>query len=582
MKMRHLNTKMVIFLAIVIVIFASFLRLYKLDSIPSSLYWEEAALGYDAFSIAQTGKDHHGNSFPFVAFTSFGDYKPSGYFYAVVPFIKLLGLSEWSVRLPSATSGVATVVGIGFLVHYLSKSLWPLTSDRFHRLSFLVGLVVAATSPWLIQFSRGGWEANLATSLLLWSVLLGLWSLSDVSSKYLKIFVSCALTALSMYVYHATRVIAPAVLLAVFILWILPSLETSKFHISRLFDAIKKVLLPGCFFLFLVAPLIFSSRDVSTQQRFAETSLTSDGQYVIASNRFRAMAGENLVSSIFTHRYLILGQEVSAAFLSHFSADFLFVSGDNNPRHSTGFTGIMLLTDLAWIVAAVVPLADASRKSIKARKLTIFMAWWLCIGILPAALTKAYPHALRILPVAPVFLTVISIGILQILIWLKKLLSPKVFMVSLVAIGLVVTGFWLNYWRFYTNIYPITSQVYWQYGYKQMVSMLNQAISQHAEASVFVTREYGRPAMYYWFYSSTNPGDVQNADSAAMKDQEEFLSFKNISFINTVNEAKPGIVASSEQGFNQLKKQFSSVEKISDVRDSRDHVVWVISRVGPQ
>jgi len=56
MKMRHLNTKMVIFLAIVIVIFASFLRLYKLDSIPSSLYWEEAALGYDASLLRKPAK----------------------------------------------------------------------------------------------------------------------------------------------------------------------------------------------------------------------------------------------------------------------------------------------------------------------------------------------------------------------------------------------------------------------------------------------------------------------------------------------------------------------------------------------
>ncbi len=57
-------------LLISIVILAASLRLYKLDSVPPSLNWDEVAFGYNAYTIANWGKDEWGKSFPLV-FTSF-------------------------------------------------------------------------------------------------------------------------------------------------------------------------------------------------------------------------------------------------------------------------------------------------------------------------------------------------------------------------------------------------------------------------------------------------------------------------------------------------------------------------------
>ena len=65
---------------IVILLIAAFLRFYKLDSYPVSISWDEAAIGYNAYSIAQTGKDEYGQKFP-VLFRSFNDYKLPGYIY---------------------------------------------------------------------------------------------------------------------------------------------------------------------------------------------------------------------------------------------------------------------------------------------------------------------------------------------------------------------------------------------------------------------------------------------------------------------------------------------------------------------
>lgn len=567
---------------VVVVALAAFLRLYKLESIPSSLYWEEAALGYDAYSILKTGKDHHGNAFPVVAFTSFGDFKPSGYFYAIVPFISLFGLNELSVRLPSAIAGIATVVGIGFLVRYLSQVVWPQASTRFYRLCFVVGMLIATLSAWLIQFSRGAWEVNLASSLLLWSVVTGLTVIRTKNRKTVLMFSSVVFAALSMYVYHATRVVAPAVLAAVFTLWVFPTLKDSPFRIDGFFKSLKSVILPGLCFVALITPLLLSSLDQTTNQRFAETSITSDGEYVKESNRLRELAGNTLLSNLFTHRYIILSQQVATAFLSHFTPNFLFVTGDTNPRHSTGFTGIMAAPDALWLVIGVVTLSYAFLRKKTVRGVILLLTWWLLIGILPAAITKAHPHALRILPTAPVFMAVLSIGLLQTLIWLKRFTNLKIFTALLVGIIVIHAGFWLNYWRFYTNIYPTLHESDWQYGYEQMVNELNTIRASQPSMPIYVTREYGRPAMYYWFYTQTPPTEVQAEDSTARKDQGEFLTFKNISFINTVNEAQPGIIVSSSSGYEQLSKKYASVQKLGEIRGQRGQVVWVLSQIAAE
>src|SRR6185369_13388912 len=146
----------------------------------------------------------------------------------LVPFIAALGLNETSVRLPSAIAGIVTVIGMGFLIRFFAELIWPEQKTQFFRGSQLLGMSVAAISAWLIQFSRGGWEVNLATSLLLWSVILGLFATRKSSRKVLQMIGCVVLAALSMYVYHATRVIAPGLVASLFIIWALPILTLKK------------------------------------------------------------------------------------------------------------------------------------------------------------------------------------------------------------------------------------------------------------------------------------------------------------------------------------------------------------------
>src|SRR3989337_3214476 len=116
-------------LLILILSLAAILRFWELDSYPA-LNADEAAIGYNAYSLIQTGKDEHGNSWP-IHFQSFNDYKPGFYFYLVLPFVKLLGLNEWAVRIPNATLGVLTVLLVYLLVNELFKK-----QDKFSIFNF--------------------------------------------------------------------------------------------------------------------------------------------------------------------------------------------------------------------------------------------------------------------------------------------------------------------------------------------------------------------------------------------------------------------------------------------------------------
>ena len=97
-----------------ILILAIILRFYNINNLPS-LNPDEAALGYNTYSLLQTGKDEHGTAWP-LHFKSFGDYKPGGYVYLDLPFIKVLGLTPLAVRLPNLIFSVLTIYVFYLLV----------------------------------------------------------------------------------------------------------------------------------------------------------------------------------------------------------------------------------------------------------------------------------------------------------------------------------------------------------------------------------------------------------------------------------------------------------------------------------
>ena len=109
-----------------IIFFAAVLRLYQLGVTPVSPDWDEVALGYNAYSIIQTGKDEYGAFLP-VVLRSYDDYKPALYTYLAIPPIFVFGLTVFATRLPSAIFGILTIFITYLLIREVfKKKVWLL------------------------------------------------------------------------------------------------------------------------------------------------------------------------------------------------------------------------------------------------------------------------------------------------------------------------------------------------------------------------------------------------------------------------------------------------------------------------
>lgn len=568
---------LLITLCLLAVFLAVFVRSTNLLKAPPSLYWEEVALGYDAYSIAKTGKDHHGNPWPLVAFESFGDWKPSLYFYTLVPFVSLWGLSPWVVRLPAVISGVATVIAVGVLSYQVAKQLLLSKPSWFGW----IGLLLAAISPWLILFSRAGWEVGLATALLSWGVVAGLAAVQTKRYSIGLAVLASILLSLTVYAYHGTRVIAPLVgLLLVGYWW-------TDWHNRALpvRQYLVRLLAPGLMAIVLLVPIMLSLRSPQVTQRFAETSIFSNLDIIIESNNAKAQLANSPLSALAYHRYVLFGREIMANYLTHFNLDYLVISGDVNARHSTGYSGIWYYQDVLFVAIGVGVLLYR-KKMIGG----VLLGWWL-LGIIPAALTTAVPHALRTLPSAPAILVCMTIGIgysvLKVseyvaLIWNQNRKLSSLVM-ALLSIGLVsVYGVtFAVWWRYYQSVYPIVNSSEWQYGYQEMIAAQTQLAQKYPELPQFITREQGRPAMYYWFFTQTEPERVQQAETSSKHDQGEFTTFEKITFPNSTSEitSDQAVVASSPEGRAALEARGYIASDVVSIADPANHTVWQVYQV---
>lgn len=477
---------------IVILISAAFLRFWRLDSYPA-LNADEAAIGYNAYSLIQTGMDEHKNPWP-IHFRSFNDYKPGLYFYLVLPFVKILGLNKWAVRIPSATLGVLTVLVLYFLI----KELF--SSQRLGGGGLKVEILapaMLAISPWHIHFSRGGWEVNVATLFIVLGLFLFLKALKSSSIVFLVL--SSLSFVLSLYTYHAARIVVP--LLGVGILII---------YRESFAKNIKSFALAGLVGVVAVLPLIYDFTRPEISSRAAGVGLFADPGPLARINEQRGEHGDytSIAAKLFHNK----GVNYTLVFLKnwadHFNGDFLFINGDSIQRNKVPETGQMYIHDFIFLIAGIVGMMKwLKRKEIQ----VVFL--WLMVAPTAAALTFQSPHALRaqnmVIP-----LTIISaVGLTNILKWSKFLYSASSqrallkYTLTSGALFLVILWSFIRYehmyWVHLAKQYPFSSQ----YGLEELAGYLIQ--NQNRYEKVIITTRYDQPYILVLFYTKYPPQDFQ-------------------------------------------------------------------------
>ncbi len=461
---------------ILFILFATlFLRLYNISSNPPGLTPDEASLGYNAYSILKTGKDEYGTFLPII-FKSFGDFKPGLYVYLTVPSIAIFGLNEFSVRFPSVIAGVFTV----YLVYLITKELF-----KEEKLAGIAGLV-AATNPWLIYFSRGAWEVNVALTLTLSGVYFFLLAQASIkNSKF--IILSAFFFALTLVDYQGAKLSTGIVL---FILGILYWKQVLKLPFKYLTSA---------FIIGLVisTPIILSlfNGQGGRLTVFSVFSYPRPTEYLQAFLNEGNVKKGSLVYDLFYNEPLNFFRGIAGRFFNHFSAKFLFFVGDwANPRHTPPYQGVLVIGDAIFIATGAVAFLKR-----KATKEITFIWLWLLLATLPAILSRDQAHAVRSFNLAIPLVILIAFGIKYMLEHFRK-----IFVIAVLVIYAATYVYFLD--SYFVHQPKLNSQ-YWQYGYKQMVETVT-AIQKNYK-TVRVEQSYGQPYIYFLFFQKYDPAKWQ-------------------------------------------------------------------------
>lgn len=476
-------------LIILIFLLSFFLRVYKVSEYPAGLNADEAAIGYNVYSLIQTGKDEFGHSWP-INFQSFNDFKPGLYFYLVLPFVKLLGLTELAVRLPSAILGSLTVLILYFLVK-------KIISADFAVLAALL----LSVSPWHLHFSRGGWESNAAVFFIVLGIYLFYFALQK--PKY---FLLCALSfILSMYTYHSARIITPLLLVGL-----------AFFYRKDIFVKKNRKSLIIAFLLagIILIPLIRTFVGGAGTSRFSGVGIFADQGPFWRVNELRGQH-ENpygIIPKVFHNRVVEYGLLFSDNLLRHFSGDFLFLSGDEIQRNKVPEMGQMYLFEIPFLVLGLYFLLKNRPKNWP------FIVYWLAVAPFASALTFQSPHAIRALNMVIPLVTITAYGLwCSITILLAQRSQVKLGVVGLSCYLAILLPwnfvFYLHqYYVHYPQVYPAA----WEYGFKDLAGYLKEKKDNFDK--IYVTNRYDQPYILLAFYLKYPPSNFQREAKLTERD----------------------------------------------------------------
>lgn len=455
---------------ITILILAVCLRFFNINSYPS-LNPDEAALGYNAYSLLKTGHDEHGARWP-IHFRSFDDYKPGGYIYLTLPSIAIFGLNPFATRLPNL---IMSILAIYFLYRLV------LTITKSQKISLLSAFVLTI-SPWHIHFSRGAWESQTALSF----IIIGTYYfyLFKNNKKTSDLILYTFYFILSTYFYHSARILAPALFLY---------LVATSYQL--LITNRKKLLFPFIFGLLLAIPVLYSFLTSGGSARFSGVGLTADtGPLSRSEELLNQHQPFNLYHRLIHNRRLLYFLSWSEKYASHFNLNFLFVDGDQVPRSKSPDMGQLYLIEFPLLLFGLYHLINSS----KYKKLKQLLLPWLFLAPLASSLTFQAPSALRALPMVIPSSILIAIAI-------KQFVNTKIIKFFFITFYFINFIYYLDsYFIHMIKRFPFA----WNSSFDQMVPYLESQKTNYQH--IYVTNKYDQPYILYLFYSKYPPQQIQS------------------------------------------------------------------------
>ncbi len=494
-----------------ICIFFLLTRLIYLSQIPASLYWDEASIGYNAYSLTLDFKDEWGEALP-IHFRSFGEFKLPVYIYSVAILVKLFGLNEWAVRIPAVLYSLTTIL----VVFLISKKLFTKNGEQIG----LVSAFVLSTLPWFFLFSRTGFEATAGVAFFCLGFYLFLVSKQSLLIKVL----SAVAFILSIYSYNSFRIITPIFLIPIFAVWF------------KRVD--RKNLLPVLFLLILSITALYP---------VAKLNLTEQ------SSRFKNISIFNEEKNLLNLTYIFVNN-----YFSHLNPEFLFIKGDNNLRSHSGFGGMLYPVDVIFFVISIWGAVVYKEKKL----IPVFFI--LFLSFIPAAIGKEIPHSLRSILFPPFVAIVIAYGI----VFSKNCLKFKHFLPIVIFLYLI---FFFFYFADFLKNYNLRSSINWQYPYRVVFSGNANKFKKYDK--VFISDDLGQPYIFALYFQKYSPTDFRRTVKYNSPDKWGYSlvkSFNNYIFdLDEISESKEKILIIAKPGEYKGKK-----EKVSEIKDLSGRVVF--------
>lgn len=446
-----------------ILVFAAFIRLFKLAEYPPQLNRDEAALAINALYIKQAGVDEWGQRFP-IQFKSLGDYKLPGYIYLLSAVFQFR-IDDFAVRLPAAVSGIAIViVSTVWLNSLLKKKLSKPT------LVFFLGSI--AIAPFAIFYSRMAWEANLALALMISALTL----LHSQNFSWKKDLIAAILFLLASVTYNS-----PFLLLPFFIIT-LPILRGIRSY--------KKWLLPviSLSIVFVGVAALFSQNNAQKTGILFFTDPDVVAQYPTYRETL-----PSILKPILGSRYAFFAVTAFNHYKDTFLPKFLVISGGQHPWHSILGRGHLYWTIYCLFVVGLISqlgkvlliLTEVKKKKLNALrgKLQNFVPlFFLLVSPLPAIFTTDAPHATRSLFTFVMIIVFAAIGFEFIYNQIKnkhKYISAT--FLTIVSFLLILES--SNYISQYFIVWPESFSPDFQLGF---LPVLHQVTDEHPQGDISI------------------------------------------------------------------------------------------------
>lgn len=462
-------------LLIGIVILAAVLRLYRLNSIPPGVNRDEASIGVTAYSLMTTGRDEYGRFLP-LSFESFGDWKLPLYIYTTIPFVKMFGLSELAVRLPSALAGIASVAAL----YYLARMLFA---------SETIGLLSAlslALMPWHIHISRVESEAIVAVFFTIAGSLCFLRALKHTSLRSL--IYAAVLFALTYYTYHGNHVFTTLLLVGLAGIYWQDLIKIPRWWIALGTGAVMTL-------------IILSVTLTADHTKIGGISIFGDPTVIhnqIELPRLAHVNPDSLYVRLIHNRVTYAATTVLRNYLKSYGPEFLFIKGGGNRAHNIEGFGNLYPIDAFLLLVGIATLIGGLKK-----REPKFILWWIGIGGIAAAITKDAPHSNRMLAVVPSFSIAVALGISA----FYKTLGGHYKKAALAILTLGYLTFMTYYLDLYYSHFPTYEAANWGYAYQKLTPIIfDPALS---KKNVIMTEPQTSPYIFLLFYSGYSPEAYQ-------------------------------------------------------------------------